>query len=816
MGAALSGRLVNDPLAIQYPARSIHLGAGPAVTGGASMGEFAFGQPVRRKEDPRLLTGRGAFIEDRREPGEAHAVLLRSPHAHARILSIDTAAARSAPGVLGIFTGRDLEADGIGGIPCEFVPPKFGISGIENCRVVRPHFPALALDRARFCGEGVALVVAETIAQAKDAAELIVVDYEPLPATVGTRQARAPDAARVHEAAPGNVAFSWEAGDKAGVDAAFLRAHRVVGVELVNNRVVIGAMETRGALGLYDAGSGRFTLYTATQMPHGIRHDLAKFVFRMPEPQIRVAVGDVGGGFGAKNSLYPEQVLVLYAARKLGRPVRWIGERGEAFLGDYQGRDNVTRGELALDRDGGILALRVNAIANLGAYLAPEGPLSPTLNTSSLAGVYRTPAIHVTVTGVFTHTAPVDVYRGAGRPESIYLLESLINAAARELDLDVVDFRRRNLISPAELPFKTSLDLVYDSGEFERVLDAALARADWADFPQRRAESARRGQLRGIGFVHYVERVAGGWPETSRIELASEGRAIAYLGAMSNGQGHETAFAQLVAARLGLSIDDVEVVEGDTDRVASGHGTGGSASLGIAGAALDAAMTTMLARARQIASELLETAAADIEFDDGRFVVGGTDRAVSLKEIARAAFEARFIPPGGKPGLGENGDYRPPNPTFPNGCHVAEVEIDPETGALAILRYTMVHDFGRMLNPLLVEGQLHGGVAQGLGQAGFEHVVYDPGSGQLLSGSFMDYCLPRAADLPDLDFVERPTPSPTNPLGIKGCGEAGAAGAPPALMNAVLYALAPLGIRHIDMPATPEQLWRAIRDARGR
>jgi carbon-monoxide dehydrogenase large subunit len=780
------------------------------------MGEFAFGQPVKRKEDPRLLTGRGVFIEDRRELGETHAVLVRSPHAHARILSIDATAASALPGVLGIFTGADLDVDAIGGIPCEFVPPKFGASGVENCPVVRPHFPALALDRVRFCGEGVALVVAESVPQAKDAAELITIDYEPLPATVGTSEARAAEAAQVHEVAPGNVSFTWEAGDKTAVDAAFARAHRVARVDLVNNRVVIGAMETRGALGLYDARSGRFTLYTATQMPHGIRHELAKFVFRVPETEIRVVVGDVGGGFGAKNSLYAEQVLVLYAARKLGRPVKWIGERGEAFLGDYQGRDNVTRGELALDGDGRILALRVSATANLGAYLSPEGPLSPTINTTALAGVYRTPAMHVTVAGVFTHTAPVDVYRGAGRPEAIYLLECLIDAASRALDMDVVEFRRRNLVSPEHLPFKTALGLVYDSGEFEQVLDAALARADWSDFAARCTDSAQRAKLRGIGFAHYVERVAGNWAETSRIELTREGHAIAYLGAMSNGQGHETAFAQLVAARFGLSIEDVEVVEGDTDRVASGHGTGGSASLGIAGAALDAAMTAVLARAKQIASELLETAPADIEFDDGRFIVAGTDRAVHLSEIARAAFEARFIPPGGKPGLGENGDYRPPSPTFPNGCHVAEVEIDPETGALAILRYTMVHDFGRVLNPLLVEGQLHGGVAQGLGQAGFERVVYDPASGQLLSGSFMDYCLPRAADLPDLDFVERSTPSPSNPLGIKGCGEAGAAGAPPALLNAILNALVPLGIQHFDMPATPERLWRAIRDAPGR
>ena len=780
------------------------------------MGEFAFGQPVRRKEDPRLLTGRGTFIEDRRTPAEAYAVLARSPHAHARILSIDTTAARAVPGVLAIFTGQDLDADGIGGIPSEFVPPKFGVSGIENCPVIRPHFPALALDRVRFCGEGVALVVAESAAQAKDAAELIAVDYEPLPAVIGMDEARAPEAPLLHDTAHGNVSFAWEAGDKPAVDAAIARAHRVARVELVNNRVVIGAMETRGAIGLHDAKTGRFTLYAATQMPHGLRYDLAKYIFRVPETDIRVIVGDVGGGFGAKNSLYPEQVLVLYAARKLDRPVKWIGERGESFLGDYMGRDNATRGELALDRDGHVLALRVSAAANLGAYLSPEGPLSPTSNVPALAGVYRTPAIHVTVTGVFTNTAPVDVYRGAGRPEAIYLLECLIDAAARELGMDVLEFRRRNLVAPEHLPFKTALGLVYDSGEFERVLDAALERADWSTFAGRRAESEERGKLRGIGFAHYCERVAGNWSETSRIELTREGRAIAYMGAMSNGQGHETAFAQLVAARLGLSIDDVEVVEGDTDRVASGHGTGGSASLGIAGGALEIAMRAMLARAKQIGSELLETAPADIEFDDGRFVVAGTDRSVTLNEVARAAFEPRFTPPGGKPGLGESGDYRPPNPTFPNGCHIAEVEIDPETGALAILRYTMVHDFGRVLNPLLVEGQLHGGVAQGRGQAGFEHVVYDRSSGQLLSGSFMDYCLPRADDLPDLDFIERSTPSPTNPLGIKGCGEAGAAGAPPALMNAVMNALAPLGVTQVDMPATPERLWRVIHDALAR
>ena len=777
------------------------------------MGEFGFGQPVRRKEDPRFLMGRGRFIDDRREPGELHAYLVRSPHAHARILAIDAAEARAVPGVLGVFSGADLAADGIGGIPCEFKTLKLGVSGIADCAMVRPHFPALAQERVRFVGEAVALVVAESRDAAKDAAELVMVDYDPLPAVIATAEAAAPEATQIWDAAPRNTAFVWEGGDREGAEAGFARAARVARIETVNNRVVIAAMETRGALGLHDAATGRLTLHTVTQMPHGLKQELAH-VFHLPEERIRVVVGDVGGGFGAKNSLYPEHVLVLWAARKLGRPVRWMGERSEAFLGDYMGRDNVSLGELAFDDAGRILALRVTTTANLGAYLAPEGPLSPTSNTPALAGVYRIPAIHVTVTGVFTNTVPTDVYRGAGRPEAIYLLERLIEAAARELGMDALELRRRNLLAPSEMPYKTSLGLVYDSGEFERVLDAALARAGWSEFAARRQESERFGKRRGIGFSHYVERVAGAWAETSNIEITREGRAVAYLGAMSNGQGHETAFAQLVADRLGLGIDEVEVVEGDTDRVATGHGTGGSASLGIAGAALDAAVIRVIERAKTIASELLETATADIEFVDGRFVVAGTDRSVPLKEVARQAFEQRFVAPGRKPGLAESGDYRPKTPTFPNGCHVAEVEIDPETGALQLLAYTMVHDFGRVLNPLLVEGQLHGGVAQGLGQAGFERVVHDPDSGQLLSGSFMDYCVPRAADLPDLVFVERSTPSPSNPLGIKGCGEAGAAGAPPALINAILDALAPLGVTDIEMPATPERIWHAIQAAK--
>ena len=606
------------------------------------MGEFGFGQPVRRKEDPRFLMGRGRFIDDRREPGEVYAHLVRSPHAHARILAIDVAASRQAPGVLGVFTGEDLAADGVGGIPCEFNPLTLGVSGVRDCPVVRPEFPALARERVRYVGEPVVLVVAESRDLAKDTAELVMIDYDPLPATIGTTAALAPDAPQIWDLAPHNTSFVWEGGDRPGTEAGFARAARVARLEVVNNRVVIAAMETRGALGLHDPASGRLTLHTVTQMPHGLKHDLAHAVFRVPDDRIRVVVGDVGGGFGAKNSLYAEHVLVLWAARKLGRPVKWMGERSEAFLGDYMGRDNVSLGELAFDAEGRILAFRVTTTANLGAYLAPEGPLSPTSNTPALAGVYRIPAIHVTVTGVFTNTVPTDVYRGAGRPEATYLLERLIEAAARELGMDAIELRRRNLVAPSDLPYKTSLGLVYDSGEFERVLDAALARAGWDGFAERRQASERRGKRRGIGFAHYVERVAGAWAETSRIELTREGNAVAYLGAMSNGQGHETTFAQLVADRLGLDIDEVEIVEGDTDRIATGHGTGGSASLGIAGGALDAAMTRLIERAKVIASELLETATADIEFADGRFVVAGTDRGIALKEVARQAFEQRL------------------------------------------------------------------------------------------------------------------------------------------------------------------------------
>ncbi len=780
------------------------------------MGEFGWGQPVPRKEDPRLLTGRGRFIADLRVEGECYAFILRSPHAHANIGALDAAAALQAPGVLAVLTGKELAADGIGGIRSDFPLPFYPPRAAPPFPVVRPFFPCLAIERVRFVGEAVVMVVAETVEAARDAAELIEIDYQPLASVTGTAEAAAPGAPLLWPDAPGNTGFDWEAGDRGATDAGFAHAHRVARVELVNSRVIMAALETRGAIGAWDSPSGRFTLHTASQMPHGIRSQLAS-ALEIAEERIRVLVGDVGGGFGLKNALYPEYVLVLWAARRLGRPVKWISDRGEAFLADYHGRDNVSRAELALDAEGNFLALRVTTLANLGAYLAPKGLLSPTSNTPGLSGSYRTPAIHLTVRGIFSNTVPTDVYRGAGRPEAFYLLERLVDAAALEIGIDPVELRRRNLVRPDDMPFRTPLGLVYDSGDLTKVLDAALVAADWSDFPARRAAAARRGRLRGIGLGHFTERVAGGWSETAEIALDADGKATALLGSMSNGQGHETAYAQMIADRLGLAIDEVAIVQGDTDRVASGHGTGGSASLAIAGAALDVAMTKLIERARRIAADLLETAEPDIEFDAGFFTVTGTDRRISLNSVARAAHDPARLPSGSAaadtPGLADSGVFKPSGPTFPNGCHICEVEIDPETGQLAILRYTLVHDFGRVLNPLLLEGQLHGGIAMGLGQAGFERVVFDPENGQPLAASFMDYAPPRADDLPFFDFTAQETPS-SNPLGVKGCGEAGATAAPPALMNAIADALAPLGVSHVDMPATPERLWRLIEAAR--
>jgi carbon-monoxide dehydrogenase large subunit len=761
----------------------------------------AFGQSLPRKEDHRLLTGGGRFTADLLRPGMAHAVVLRSPHAHARIVAIDSAAARAVPGVLAVLTGQDYAADGLGGIPSGSDLARFPGTPEDVGFAFRPAHPALSVGRVRFVGDSVALVVAETLVAARDAAELVLVEYEALAAVTGTAAAARPGAPAVWEEAADNVCFRWSAGDAAGVAAAFARADRVVRLESVNPRIHVGSLETRGAIGEFDAATGKYTLATGTQMPHGLKQALAEEVLHVDPALVRVTVADVGGSFGIKNALYPEQVLVLWAARRVGRPVAWIGERGDGFVSDYQARDNVYAAEIALDRDAHFLALRVTSAAAVGAYLAPKGQLSPTANTPALAGVYRFGAIHVAVTGVFSHTAPTEVYRGAGRPESVYLLERTVDHVAREIGMDRMELRRRNMLRPDELPFQTGLGLRYDSGDFPAMFETALARAGADGFAQRRAEAQARGMLRGFGLAHYCERVAGSWDEHGWVELRPDGKVTVLVGTMSNGQGHATAYAQLVAGRLGMDPDDVEVVQGDTDRIPSGHGTGGSASLPIAGAALVEASGELIRKALPLAADALEAAPADVAFEDGMFRIIGTDRAVGLPAVA-GRLAAGAVLEG-------TGWWKPDGPTFPNGCHVAEVEVDPETGAWTLERYTMLHDFGQVLNPMLLQGQLQGGVAQGIGQAACEQVVHDPDSGQVLTGSFMDYQIPRADELPSLELETLATPAPSNPLGVKGCGEAGAAGGAPAVMNALADAL---GGRRIDMPATAERVWRVLHE----
>ncbi len=763
------------------------------------MGANAFGQSVTRREDQRLLTGHGQFTADLVPAGAARAVMLRSPHAHAIIRGIDVGRALAMPGVLAILTGADIAAMGLGGIPQRTDLIRLPGTPLDQGYLCRPEFPLLATERVRFVGDSVAMVVAETEEQATDALEQIVVDYKTLDSVTDTASAAAPGAVRIWEQAPGNLSFRWQAGDSPAVEAAFETAARTASITVVNNRIHVASLENRGAVGSF--AGGLYTLLTGTQMPHGVRDALADRVLHVPHEQVRVKVADVGGSFGIKNVLYREQALVLVAARMLGRDVAWIGARGDSFVSDYQARDNVTTADLAMDAEGRFLGLRVRTVAAIGAYLAPSGHLSPTSNTPVLAGVYRLPCIHVEVDGVFSNTAPTEVYRGAGRPESVYLLERLVEQAAREMGVDPTELRARNLLQPDAWPYSTPLGLVYDSGDFPAMLAEAKAKADKAGFADRRAASAARGMLRGSGMAQYCERVAGSWSEHAWIEMRGDGRVTLLSGAMSNGQGHETVFAQLIAAQLGIDADLIDVVQGDTARIPSGHGTGGSASLGIAGAALSYAGTDLVQKALPLAADALEAGEVDVEFRDGRFAVVGTDRSVGWDAVA-----ARI----GDGLLAATGFFQPSTPTFPNGCHIAEVEVDPETGEWTLERYTMVHDFGRVLNPMLLEGQLQGGVVQGFGQAACERVVHDD-SGQVMTGSFMDYQIPRASDLPSLELIQRPTLSPANPLGVKGCGEAGAAGACPAVMNALADALWERGVRTLDMPATPLRVWQAIR-----
>ena len=774
------------------------------------MERHGLSQPVPRREDPRLLRGEGRFIDDRTPPDTLHAVVLRAPLAHARITGLDAGPARAAPGVRAVYTGADLALAGVSDIACEARPPETPWSGLrDGDRFRERHQPALVAGRVRFVGESVAFVVAETRRQALDASERIEVDYAPLPAV--TACDAAPQGPPVWEDVADNVSFRWEIGDAAATEAAFAAAHRIVRRRILNNRAQLCPLEARGVV--VDYGGERWTLHVPTQMPHGVRRQLAR-VFDLPEERFRILVHDVGGGFGGKNSLYPEHILCALAARDLGRPVKWIADRSEAFLGDNHGRDLVSHAELALDSRHRILGLRMRNYANLGVYTASRGAIPPTLGPLMAANTYHVPTAHVEVAACFTHTVPTDPYRGAGRPEGLYVVERLMDAAAREAGLAPSELRRRNLIPPDAFPYRTPTGLLYDRCEFAKVLDAALERADAAGFPVRREAAKRRGLLRGLGIANYVERCGGGAGLGERADLAvdADGSVTLFIGSMSNGQGHETAYSQILNHRLGLPFEKIRIVQGDTDRVASGTGTGGSWSLPMGGGALVHAVDHLIEAARPTAAEALEAAVSDLEFREGAFRVAGTDLAISFADTAaRAAADGR-IRSDGAPGLEANAIFRPENYTFPYGTHVCEVEVDPETGTVRLLAYTAVHDFGQVLNPLLLAGQVHGGLAQGLGQALLEHTVYDE-EGQLLAGSFMDYCIPRADDLPDFEFEPWITPSPRNPLDIKGCGEAGAAGSPPAAINAVLDALAAVGVEDFEMPATPERVWRAIRAA---
>ena len=769
----------------------------------------AIGQARLRKEDARFLTGNGSYTADIVFEGQTEAVVMRSPHAHARILSIDTAEARTCPGVVAIFTSDDIEAAGLGTIPCLYDPME-----PLGSTMITPPRRLLARGFVRHVGDPVAFVVAETAAQARDAAELVVIGYEALPAITDAKAATAPGAPQLWPEAPTNTSFNWEKGDRASTDAAFEAAAHVVELDLINNRLVANPMEPRNAIGMW-AGE-RFTLYSGTQGVHLVHRQLAHHIFNLPEDRFRVITPDVGGGFGTKGFFYPEQALVLFAAREIGRPVRWIGDRTDSFLSDSQGRDHITRAELALDANARFLAIRVRTHVNLGAYLSNYGAAIPTGEYAGLlAGVYTLPSAHVEVRGVFTNTAQTDAYRGAGRPESIYVVERVVDAAARQLGIDPIAIRERNFIPTSALPHTTPMGLVYDSGDFARTSAEALLRADHANFIERKSVSEAAGKLRGFGLAYYIESCGAGAKETADIRFDRNGTAVVLIGTQSNGQGHETAYAQIIADRLGLDIADITVVQGDSDRIKNGTGTSGSRSMPIGGVCCDRAAAAIIEKGKQIAARELEVSTTDIEFADGEFRVSGTDRNVTLTQVADVAHKAANVSNGDEPGLAAIGQFGTSDSTFSNGCHICEIEIDPETGVSTIDRYTIVDDLGTVINPMLLTGQVQGGTIQGIGQALFEGCQYQEDDGQLVTGSFMDYCLPRADDVPFIDFqVLDDMPCKTNPMGMKGAGEVGAIGAPPAVVNALLDAMSELGVDSIDMPATPEKVWNAVASAR--
>jgi aerobic carbon-monoxide dehydrogenase large subunit len=780
----------------------------------------SIGQPVRRKEDYRFLTGAGRYTDDVNEHGQTWAYFLRSPHAHARIRGIDSSKAKTAKGVVAIFTGDDLT--GVNGLPCGWL-----ITGTDGKPMNEPPHPVLAQGKVRYVGDGVALVIAETLAQAKDAAELIAVDYEVLPAVVDPADALKSGAPLIHDGAPGNRCYTWALGDKAATDAAFTKAAHVTKLDIVNNRLIPNAIEPRAAVASYDRADESYTLYVTSQNPHVERLLMTAFVLGLPETKVRVIAPDVGGGFGSKIYLYPEETAMVWASKKVNRPIKWTADRSEAFLSDAHGRDHVTHAELALDKDGKFLGMRVTTTAAMGAYLSTFASCIPTiLYATLLAGQYTTPVIYCEVTAVFTNTAPVDAYRGAGRPEATYVVERLVHAAAVETGIAQDELRRRNFIRT--FPYQTPVALMYDIGGYDACLDEAMKMADVKGFATRKADAAKRGKLRGIGYASYIEacgiapsNIAGalgaraGLFEVGQVRVNPTGGVTVFTGSHSHGQGHETTFSQIVASRLGVPIETVEIVHGDTGRIPFGMGTYGSRSLAVGGTAIMKAMDKIIAKGRKIAAHLLEAAETDIEFKDGKFTVAGTDRSKTFAEVALNAYVPHNYPLDKlEPGLDETAFYDPTNFTFPAGTHICEVEIDPETGVVQIVNFSACDDFGNIINPMIVEGQVHGGLAQGIGQALLERCVYDKESGQLLTGSYMDYAMPRSDDLPSFKVATKVTPCTHNPLGAKGCGEAGAIGAPAALMNAVHDALSTSGVKYLDMPATPHRVWQALQSAR--
>jgi carbon-monoxide dehydrogenase large subunit len=769
---------------------------------------FGSDRETRRSEDGPLLAGRGRFTGDVDVPGQAHAAFARSPVAHAELRGVDVTAALGKPGVIAAFTGRDLVADGLGAIP-----PAVAFPGRGGKAMLAAPMPPLAVDRVRYVGEPLAIVVAETAAQAADAAEAVVADLVELPSASDVARALAPGAHPLWPGAPDNVALDWTDGDAAAVDAAFAGAAHVERVRLVDTRLAPSALEPRAAIGQWDGATGRYTLVAGTQGVAVVGRLLAEGVFKVPPQAIRVLTYDVGGGFGMKAQAYPEYAALLHAARRLGRAVKWCATRRESFLADTHGRDGLLEAELALDAHGRFLALRVRTFVGIGGYVSTYAAIFATTNTKNcLSSVYVIPAIQIDVKMVVTNAAPLGPYRGAGRPEAIYLLERLIDAAARAMRIDRVELRRRNLIPPSAMPYRAPTGQVYDSGEFETVMDKALALADWKGFPARRAASERAGRLRGIGLCCFLEVAGGILDETVDLRFEEGGTVALRTGAQAIGQGHASTFPRLVAARLGVDVRRVRLVQGDSDEVPAGTPSVASRSTMMAGSATALACDEAIARGRRLAARLWEAGELDIEFRDGRFRVAGTDREIGILELAGRARTMPGLPPDLAGGLDTTAKFVSPQMTFPNGCHVCEVEIDPDTGAVRVVRYAAVDDVGRVLQPTIVEGQIHGGVAQGLGQVLGERIVYDE-IGQLVTGSFMDYPLPRADDMPEMDVGHHAVPCTTNPLGVKGAGESGVAGSLPSAVNAVLDALAGRGVRHLDLPMTPARVWAALRDA---